>query len=235
MSPILIFEHIESSGPGLFKEFLKARSIPYKILRPNQGDKVPGGEDISSYSGLCFCGGTESLTDPTDWMEDEVKLIKAAKDNGMPVIGHCLGGQLISKALGGEVIRHHLEEFGWSRLHLDNNEICKQWLNSSPTGLFAMQWHSDTFAIPAGATRILKGEHCMNQAFVYENMLAMQFHVEVTIDTIKHWAIDLSDKHPIANESVQTGKQILNTSGSNFEISHELSEQLYTKWSEKLI
>ncbi len=235
MNPILIFEHIESSGPGLFKEFLKARSIPYKILRPNLGDGIPGYADISSYSGFCFCGGTESVINPTDWMVAEIKLIQVARENDIPVIGHCLGGQLISKALGGEVMRHHREEFGWSRLHLENNEISRQWLNGSPTELFAMQWHSDTFTLPEGATHILKGDHCLNQAFVYGNMLAMQFHVEVTIDTIKHWAIDLSDKHPLANESVQTGKQIMNASGSNFEISRELAEQLYTKWSEKLI
>ena len=65
-------------------------------------------------------------------------------------------------------------------------------------------------------------------------MLAMQFHVEADVDTIRHWAIDLSDKHPVANESVQTGKQIINASGSNFEISRELAKQLYTKWSEYL-
>ena len=234
MKPILIFEHIESSGPGLFEDFLKFRSIPYQILRPNNEDKIPDCDDISSYSGLCFCGGTESLTNPTGWMVEEVKLIQAARENDIPVIGHCLGGQLISKALGGDVIRHHLEEFGWSRLHLDNNQISKQWLNDTPTELFAMQWHSDTFTLPAGATRILKGDHCMNQAFVYDNMLAMQFHVEIDIDTIKHWAIDLVEKHPITSDSVQTGKQIMQNIDKYFAISNQLANQLYSMWLENI-
>jgi GMP synthase-like glutamine amidotransferase len=230
MNPILIFEHIESSGPGLFKEFLKARSIPYKILRPNLGDGIPDYADISSYSGLCFCGGTESVTNPTDWMVNEIKLIKSAKENRMSVIGHCLGGQLISKALGGEVTRHHQEEFGWSQLHIDNNQISKQWLNDSPDELFAMQWHSDTFTLPAGATRILKGDHCLNQAFVYDNMLAMQFHVEANIDTISHWAIELADTHPPSSDSTQTGKQILQNLDKHFAISNQLANQLYSIW-----
>jgi GMP synthase-like glutamine amidotransferase len=235
MNPILIFEHIESSGPGLFKEFLKARSIPYKILRPNLGDGIPGYADISSYSGFCFCGGTESVTNPTDWMVAEIKLIQVARENDIPVIGHCLGGQLISKALGGDVIRHHLEEFGWSRLHIDNNHISKQWLSGVPTELVAMQWHSDTFTLPAGATRILIGDNCINQAFVHENMLAMQFHVEANIDTIKHWAIDLVEKHPITSNSVQTGKQIMQNLDKNFTISKHLATQFYTRWLEKVI
>ena len=235
MNPILIFEHIESSGPGLFEDFLRVHSIPYTILRPNFGDRIPDHSDISSYSGLCFCGGTESLTNPADWMLEEIKLIQAANENSMPVIGHCLGGQLISKALGGEVTRHYLEEFGWSRLHIDNNQISKQWLSGAPAELFAMQWHCDTFTLPAGATRILIGDHCMNQAFVYNNMLAMQFHVEADIDTIKHWAIDLIEKHPITSDSVQTGKQILQNLENNFTTSKQLAIQFYTRWLENII
>ena len=232
---ILIFEHIETSGPGLFESFLKARSIPYEILRPNNGDRIPVHSDISSYSGLCFCGGIVSVTNPTTWMLEEVKLIQAAKENGIPVIGHCLGGQLISKALGGEVTRHHLEEFGWSRLHIDENEISKQWLNGVSAELYAMQWHSDVFTIPAGATRILTGDYCSNQAFVYGNMLAMQFHIEVDIATIKHWAIDLVEKHPPMSDSVQTGKQIMQCLNKNFITSNKVAMQFYSMWLKNVV
>jgi len=235
MNPILIFEHIESSGPGLFEDFLKVRSIPYHILRPNLGDGIPGCDDISSYSGLCFCGGIESVTNPTDWMVKEIKLIQAANENSMPVIGHCLGGQLICKALGGEVTRHHQEEFGWSRLHSDNNQTSKQWLNDTPAELYAMQWHTDIFTIPAGASRILQGDHCVNQAFVYGNMLAMQFHVEANVDTISHWANDLVEKHPVASASVQTGKQIMQCLDKYFSISKQLANHFYSRWIEKVI
>jgi len=232
VKPILIFEHIESSGPGLFRIFLQERSIPFEILRPNNGDKVPGINNISSYSGLCFCGGTESVMNPTNWMIEEIKLIQTAKEYRVPVIGHCLGGQLISKALGGEVTLHDPEEFGWSQLHHTKNIVSDQWLNDTPDELFAMQWHTDSFTIPDGASHILQGEHCINQAFIYDKMLAMQFHVEANTDTIKQWAIDLYLKHPVTSDSVQSGEQILQSLDNNFCISKQLANHFYTRWIE---
>ena len=234
MKPVLIFEHIESSGPGLFENFLNQHSVPYTILYPNEGDEVPGADRISDYEGLCFLGGIESVTEPTKAMLKEISLIKAARDKKLPVIGHCLGGQLISKALGGEVSKHNLVEFGWSSLYPENNQVSLQWLADLSTGLKAMQWHSDVFTIPVGATRILRGEYSTNQAFVFGNMLAMQFHIEIDARTIKHWAVELFEKHPAACKSVQSGEQIMNLIDVNYAASRKLATQLYGEWVENL-
>ena len=234
MKPVIIFEHIESSGPGLFETFLKQRSIPFRILRVNQGDDVPEDGKISECSGLCFLGGTESVTEPTDAMLREISLIRVAKTNGTPVIGHCLGGQLISKALGGEVSRHSLVEFGWSSLYAEDNQAGLHWVVNTSKELKAMQWHNDAFTIPEGATRILNGDYCANQAFVYGNILAMQFHIEIDAATIKHWAVDLVEKHPEVSESVQSGEQIMESIDINFAASRELAEQLYSSWLENV-
>jgi len=204
----------------------------YEIIRPNQGEEIPAPGDISNISGLCFCGGAESVTEPTPWMMEEIRLIQEAGRNGTPVIGHCLGGQLISKALGGSVRRQQNEEFGWSRLYKDDNDASKRWLKNTPEELFAMQWHKDTFTIPAGATRILAGRNCANQAFVYGNMLAMQFHVEADRETIGSWALDLAELHPSASESAQTGKEIMDSLERYYCISKQLANQLYPTWLE---
>lgn len=230
MQPILIFEHIKSSGPGLFEEFLRTRSVKYEIIHPNEGEEVPAPGDIGYTSGLCFCGGMESVANPTSWMEDEINLIRAAGASGKPVIGHCLGGQLISKALGGDVTARHQQEFGWSRLHVDRNPASAEWLNNLPGPLFAMQWHNDTFTVPEGAIRILTGENCENQAFVHGDMLAMQFHVEATRETIRSWATELVEHHPPASESVQTGREIMECLEKNYAISKQLADQLYPRW-----
>ncbi|MFT5131923.1 MAG: GMP synthase-like glutamine amidotransferase [Gammaproteobacteria bacterium] len=234
MKPILIFEHINTSKAGLFEAFLKLRSLPYQILYPNNGDEIPDPSDLSSFSGLCFLGGIESVTQPSQAMLREITLIKAAKKTGQPVIGHCLGGQLISKALGGEVTQHSLVEFGWSTLYPETNQIASQWLGNSSENLKAMQWHSDTFTIPKGATKILGGDFCTNQAFVYEKMLAMQFHVEIELDMIKHWASELHEKHPAPGDGVQTSEEILKLSVDNYELSRKLAKQLYSLWSDNL-
>ena len=231
MKPVLIFEHIETSNAGLFEVFLKKNTIPYLVLRPNKGDAVPACDRISDYSGLCFLGGTESVTESTEQMLREMDLIRAASAEDTPVIGHCLGGQLISKALGGEVTKHHLNEFGWSQLYSEENAISREWIPEMATGLHAMQWNSDTFSTPQGATKILSGDYCSEQAFVYENMLAMQFHIEIELDMIEHWSIDLYEKHPVASNSVQSGEQIMNLRECNFQISRRLANHLYEKWA----
>jgi GMP synthase-like glutamine amidotransferase len=235
MKPILIIEHIASSGPGLFRTFIEERSIPYSIVRPNNGEVIPGINDISNYSGLCICGGVESVMQPPEWLNKEVDLVRAAREIAMPVIGHCLGGQVICKALGGDITLHEHQEFGWSKLIIEHNAQSSEWLKGPPSELFAMQWHTDTFTIPEGATRILTGDYCQNQAFVYENMLAMQFHVEVDVETINHWAVDLADKHPEASKSVQTGEQVKQDFEINYAKSSQLAKILYTRWIEELV
>ena len=230
MKPILIFEHIETSGPGLFQTFLLERSFPFQILRPNQGEAIPESKEISDYSGLCFLGGLESVTEPTAAMIKEISLIKTAATMQVPVIGHCLGGQLISKALGGEVSKQNNVEFGWSRLYPEDNQTSHQWIVESATPQYVMQWHSDTFSIPEGSSRILVGDYCCNQAFVHGNILAMQFHIEIDCQTIKHWAIDLVEKHPATSDSAQSGEEIMMMMDANFAISKNLAEQLYKKW-----
>ena len=230
MKPVLIFEHIESSNAGLFAQFLNDHDIPFTTVYPNQGDTVPDVHSLDNFSGLCFLGGTESVTAPTPAMLQEMTLIQAASDKGMPLIGHCLGGQLISRALGGTVEKHRVEEFGWSLLVAEDNKKSLEWLPGLDNNYYAMQWHSDTFSIPPQATPILSGKHCRNQAFVIDNILAMQFHIEIDPDTIRQWAIDLKDKHPPLSASVQSGDIIMQELNENFKVSSQLAHHLYSKW-----
>jgi GMP synthase-like glutamine amidotransferase len=138
MKLILIFEHIASSGPELLQTFLSERSMPFKILRPNQSDAVPESREISDYSGLCFLDRIESVTEPRAAMKKEIELIKKASDLQVPLIGHCLGGRLISKALGGEVSKHDTVEFGWSNLYPQDNQASHRWLADCATPQYAM-------------------------------------------------------------------------------------------------
>ena len=93
-----------------------------------------------------------------------------------------------------------------------------------------MQWHSDSFSIPPGATRILSGTHCANQAFVDGNVLGMQFHIEIDLDTIRHWARDLEEKHPAESASTQSGDTIMSLVDHHFPISENIARQLYSRW-----
>ena len=103
MKPVAIFRHSPGEGPGYFATFLEGRSLPSQLLTLDEGEAVPAAPD--AFSGLCFMGGPMSVNDPLPWIPPVLALIRQAVAQNVPVIGHCLGGQLMSKALGGQVTR----------------------------------------------------------------------------------------------------------------------------------
>ncbi|MFA9441207.1 type 1 glutamine amidotransferase [Uliginosibacterium sp. sgz301328] len=193
MKPIAIFQHCQNVQPGHFASFLDRHSIPWTLVRVDEGAPIP--ERVGAFSGLCFMGGPMSVNDDLPWIERELDLIRHAIDSSVPVIGHCLGGQLMSRALGGEVTRNPVREIGWTRITATDTPHARQWLGDV-RGFDAYQWHGETFTIPAGATRILEGENCTNQAYVLgpgEGIhLGMQFHIEMTEALIRNWTHEWS-------------------------------------------
>ena len=101
MKPVAIFRHIAGEGPGYLAIFLDRQSIPWQIIRIDAGEAVP--TNPQAFSGLVFMGGPMSVNDPLPWVTDELSLIRAAVAQDIPVLGHCLGGQLMAKALGAKV------------------------------------------------------------------------------------------------------------------------------------
>ena len=104
----------------------------------------------------------------------------------IPVLGHCLGGQLLSKALGGSVRANPYKEIGWGEVRVCDNGIAREWLGELQA-FDGFQWHGETFSIPPGATRVLENAHCANQAFAIGKHFAMQCHVEMTEELIRAW------------------------------------------------
>ena len=204
MKPIYIFRHLEHEGPGYFADFLEQRNIPYTVICIDKGDAVP--ENIKNASGLVFMGGNMSVNDPLPWIDQELALIRQAVATDTPVLGHCLGGQLISKALGGKVTANPVKEIGWLDAEQVDNEVADEWFNGLPKRLLLFHWHGETFTIPQGATRILQSAHCANQAFVMNNILALQCHVEMTADMVREWIRSSPDE--IANPSTCRDAQV---------------------------
>ena len=235
MKPILILQHLERGDVPLMMEALKPTGLESVTLRPDLGEPLPEPQDLQSFSGLCFCGGTQSVNDDYPWIAQELDLIRYAAEIDMPVIGHCLGGQLISAALGGTVSSFNGDEFGWQLLQHMDNDVARRWLGEDGTPFVAMQWHNDTFTIPPGATQILSGEHCHNQAFVSGNMLGMQFHVEMVESSVRYWAEDLAHDAPEPGPMVQTPAEILDQLETNMAISRSLGMRLYNKWLEAVL
>ena len=108
MKPVAIFRYSPTEGPGYFGTHLEARGIPYRIIAIDADDETPATPE--AYSGLVFMGGPMSVNDDLPWIPPVLSLIRQAGRDDVPMLGHCLGGQLISKALGGIVSKNRSEE-----------------------------------------------------------------------------------------------------------------------------
>jgi len=194
MKPVAIFRHSPGEGPGYFATFLDAHSVPWTLVRIDAGDPVP--DDAAAYSGLCFMGGPMSVNDDLPWIAPVCTLIRQAVDRNVAVIGHCLGGQLMSKALGGQVTKNRVKELGWGevgRIVSRGDTPVPEWLGDTES-FEAFHWHGETFSIPPGATRLLQSQWCDNQAFVMGPHLGMQCHVEMTEAMIRLWCRQWADE-----------------------------------------
>lgn len=227
MKPIAIFRHIAHEGPGFLAEFLDARKIPWCLIALDEGKAVPSSS--VDYSGLVFMGGPMSVNDDLPWIAQELDLIRDAVARNIPVLGHCLGGQLISKALGGVVSKNPLVEIGWGPVAVDDTECACRWLGDLRV-FDAFHWHGETFSLPAGATRLLSGVYCINQGYTLGPHLALQCHIEMTAELIASWC-EAGASEIMANldsPAVQSSERMQQR--ANFPQLHAVAERLYTQW-----
>ena len=224
--PVAIFRHSASEGPGYFATFLDAQRIPWALIRVDAGDPVPASPN--AYGGLCFMGGPMSVNDDLPWIPQVLHLIRAAVTQDIPVIGHCLGGQLMSKALGGTVSRNPVKEIGWGQVQLVS-PTAREWLGGI-AGFESFHWHGETFSIPQGATRILESAYCPDQAFVMGPHLGMQCHVEMTEEMIRAWCTQWEAEKARSRPSVQLPEQIIEDVSAKVTALHHVANILYTRW-----
>ena len=233
MKPIFIFRHVECEGPGYLAEILERYALPYRIICIDQDEPVP--EQINETAALVFMGGYMSVNDNLPWIEPELNLIRQAVHGNMPVLGHCLGGQLIAKALNGEVTSCPLKEIGWHPVQRLPNAEADDWLGTLPSQFDAFHWHGETFSIPDGAMPILKSQHCANQAFVINNTLALQCHVEMTESMVNEWVWlyqkELSSKSP----TIQSVDEISRDLAGQIADLQKAAEVIYTRWLRPLL
>ena len=185
MNPVGVFRFSRTEGPGHFATFLDANRVPWTLVKLDEKDPVP--VSAGGFSGLGFMGGPMSANDDLPWTEPVLALMRDAVAREVPVIGHCLGGQLLARALGGEVRTNPVKEIGWNRIEADDTALAREWLGDL-RDFTTFQWHGETFSIPRNAERILHGPHCGNQAYVVDGRhLGMQCHVEMTPEMIASW------------------------------------------------
>ncbi len=234
MKPVAIFRHSPTEGPGYFATYLDARGLPWQLVKLDQGESVPAG--IENFSGLVFMGGPMSVNDDLPWIAPVLELIRRAVAADVPVLGHCLGGQLMSKALGGSVGRNPVKEIGWGEIEVADNPEARSWFGSDLTRFESFHWHGETFTIPPDAVRIMGNRNCQNQGFVIGKNLGMQCHVEMTEELIESWCKSGADEIAGSKSSpaVQSAEQMKSRMQEKISAMRRVTDRLYDRWTEGL-
>jgi GMP synthase-like glutamine amidotransferase len=233
MKPVAIFRASSTEGPGYFATYLERRSIAWQLVKLDAGESVP--RDARKFSGLVFMGGPMSVNDELPWIAPALELARDAVRKDVPLLGHCLGGQLLSKALGGVVKANPVKEIGWGEVRVADNEVAREWAGSVQS-FESFHWHGETFSIPPGGTRVLESAHCANQAFALGKHFAMQCHVEMTGELIESWlqsgAEEIAGSR--ASPAVQTPEEIKRGMQSRLEALNAVANRIYDRWIEGL-
>jgi GMP synthase-like glutamine amidotransferase len=197
------FQHVPFEGLGYIQTWLQERMAEVSRTRAYANDALPCLDEID---GLIVLGGPMSVndTDAHPWLEAETRCIAEAIALGKPVLGICLGAQLIAKALGAKVYANPQKEIGWFPVYRTAEPI--DWL---PARLDVFHWHGETFDLPLGAVRLASSSACANQAFALgDNVLGLQFHMEVTAESVQELVNNCADELATGGAYVQSAELI---------------------------
>jgi GMP synthase (glutamine-hydrolysing) len=199
--------HDSGEGAGLIAEILREERIPFRGVNLYAGEGLP--RDTSDLEGLIVMGGPMNVDDiyHFPFLLHEIQLIEKLLSEKKPMLGICLGAQLIAKALGSRVYPNKQREVGWHPVLMTPAARQDPYFSKLPNPLEVLHWHGDTFDLPKGAVHLARSSRCENQAFRWdESVYALQFHLEATPSMVNDWCVapDGSAYAKSAGESVES-------------------------------
>lgn len=193
MVQIYSLEHAPHEDPVYITQWLYEKEVNLHPVRLYKGDHFP---DVAEVGVLLIMGGFMNIYEEKEfpWLIEEKVFIRKVIEAGKPVLGICLGGQLIADILGGKVTKASKPEYGWHTINRVSHipHLINGWTSRIsalfPEKLDVFEWHQDTFAIPEGAIRLYASEYCENQAYLYQDrVFGFQFHPEMDELTIREF------------------------------------------------
>lgn len=188
MRRLLVFQHVPHEILGTLDPLL--RDHGFRIRYVNFGRHPDAVPDLDRYHGLIVLGGPMNCDQVSRYrhLATEVAAIQAAVRDGKPVLGICLGSQLLARALGAPVVRNPVKEIGWYGVRPTEAGRSDPLFRHFATEERIFQWHGDTFAIPHGAVHLASSAACAHQAFRFgHHAYGLQFHLEVDEPMINRW------------------------------------------------
>ena len=199
MKPVLIRQHHDATPPGLLADWLRERGIPFEVHHSWQEPIPPDPSDYSFVASLGSPYGPNDTHEPA--VVEDLKLVETAVERGVPVLGLCFGGEVLSAVLGGLVELAPKAELGWREIETDDPDAI-------PAGPW-LEWHYERFTTPPGAVEVARTADAV-QAFRYGPHLGVQFHPESTVEIVAEWAA--ADSERLASLGIEDGMRLLDAS-----------------------
>jgi len=230
MAKILVLQNAELEGPGRFADEMTLAGDEFKVIHLYRNEKVPPKEDLRNWSGLLIMGGPQTIVPdkPDGFLKDELAFIKEGIAQHKPMIGICLGAQLIAKASGGRVWHGEKKEIGWAPVWRDEYVCGRSPLFGTVQNRFmALQWHGDSFDIPPEGYRMLYGEDYLNQVICYQGIqYGVQFHPEVTEEMLGTWFADYAPDASVLPPQ-QSSAQIMTQARTHLPYLHKVCHKIW--------
>ena len=218
MTKFLVIQNTKNEGIGVLGELLRKDEIDINTVLA-KSEEIP---DINP-DAIIILGAPESANDDLPYLKKELEIIRQSVEKNIPLLGICLGSQLIAKAFGGKVFKGPIKEIGfYNDIEFDNFEKSRLFHGmSNPTTVF--HWHGDTFDLPENAIRLAHSKNYQNQAIKIGSAVGIQFHLEVDEPTVRLW-LEKSRKEIEETSDIESGlierqiSQHIQTVRNNLEI-----------------
>ena len=222
---VQVLQHVPFEGPGSMAAWLAARRVDVGCTRLFAGDPLPRAEQVDA---LIALGGPMSVNDEDElgWLRPEKQLVRDAVARGVPVLGVCLGAQLIASALGARVFPGKAREIGWFPIQGVRDAAPGF---QFPPECLAFHWHGETFDLPPGALRLASSAGCENQAFqVGRKVIALQFHLETTPASVEALVEHCRDEL-VPGPYVQSERELRDAPTARYAAINRLMEQVLAR------
>jgi GMP synthase-like glutamine amidotransferase len=210
MNTLHVLQHVPFEGCGLIQNWCIEHRITVRVCRLDLADPLP---IARAGDGICIMGGPMNIyeEDRYPWLKNERAWIRSFLGTDIPILGVCLGAQLLADALGSKVYTNPVKEIGW--MPVQWSEQARSRFPALETSLYVLHWHGDTFDVPLGAMLLASSAHCGNQAFLYKNALALQFHLEVGISESRLMTENCGDELAQQAPTVHEASRLCHDSG----------------------